>query len=176
MTTGWAHRDDATDGPRIVVVGTTGSGKTVLAGRVAQQLGIRHVELDALHWGPDWEPAPLAVFRQWTAEALNGDAWVVDGNYSKVRDITWARAQTVVWLDYPLVVTLARLSCRTVRRSLTHEELWSGNREELWRALTSRDFNHALGAAHLLATAQSSPGARGSTPIRTSDLCATEVT
>ncbi|NLF02781.1 MAG: adenylate kinase [Anaerolineales bacterium] len=127
------------DGPRIAVVGTSGSGKTVLAEQVAQQLGIRHVELDALYWGPDWEPVPFDVFRQRITEALNGYAWVVDGNYSKVRDIAWARVQTVVWLDYPLVVVLARLICRTVRRSLTGEELWSGNREELCRALASRD-------------------------------------
>lgn len=139
MTTGCTHGDDIADGPRIAVVGTSGSGKTVLAKQVAQQLGIRHVELDALYWGPDWEPVPFDVFRQRITEALNGYAWVVDGNYSKLRDITWARVQTVVWLDYPLVVVLARLICRTVRRSLTGEELWSGNREELWRALASRD-------------------------------------
>src|SRR5205809_1832315 len=87
---------------RVVVVGTTGSGKTTLAGRLAQRLGVPHVELDALHWEANWVEAGDEVFRERAARALTGSAWVVDGNYSKVRDIVWGRADMVVWLDYPL--------------------------------------------------------------------------
>jgi adenylate kinase family enzyme len=126
-------------GQRIVVVGTSGSGKTTTASRIAQRLGIHHVELDALHWEPDWTPAPLDVFRERVARALNGDAWAVDGNYSKVRDIVWSRTDTVVWLDYTLPVIMGQLVWRTLRRVFTREELWSGNRESLRTTLLSRD-------------------------------------
>jgi adenylate kinase family enzyme len=126
-------------GRRINVVGTTGSGKTTLAGQLAQRLGYPHIELDALHWEPNWAEAPLEVFRQRTADALSDDCWVVDGNYSKVRDIVWTRADTVVWLDYSLPLILWRLLHRGVRRAATQEELWGGNRET-WRGLFfSRD-------------------------------------
>ena len=124
---------------RFVVVGTSGSGKTTTAGQIAQRLGMPHVELDAIHWEPDWTMAPLDVFRERTAQALSGDAWVVDGNYSKVRDIVWNRADTVVWLDYALPVIMWQLVRRTLRRSLTREELWGGNRESLRMALFSRE-------------------------------------
>ena len=124
---------------RIAVIGTTGSGKTTLASRLAQRLGIPHVELDALHWGPNWTHAPLELFRERVAQALNGEAWVVDGNYSRVRDIVWRRADTVVWLDYPLAVVMGRLVWRTFRRIFTREELWSGNRERLWEQLFTRE-------------------------------------
>jgi len=124
---------------RISVVGTTGSGKTTVACQIAQRLEIPHVELDALYWGPDWTPASLQVFRDRVAHAVSEDAWVVDGNYSKVRDIVWSRAETVVWLDYKLPVILWQLTRRTLRRAIGQEELWNGNRESLRRSLFSRD-------------------------------------
>ena len=125
-------------GQRINVVGTSGSGKTTLAQRLSRQLGLPHVELDALYWGPNWtEPQP-DVFRQQVAEALSRPRWVVDGNYSLVRGIVWGRADTVVWLDYPLSLVLWQITRRTVRRAARQEELWQGNREE-WRRLFSRE-------------------------------------
>ncbi len=128
-----------TCGPRISVVGTSGSGKTTVAGQIAQRLGIPHVELDALHWESNWTEAPIEVFRTRVVQALSGETWAVDGNYGKVRDIVWGRADTVVWLDYTLAVILWQLLRRTVQRSLTQEELWSGNRETLNKALFSRE-------------------------------------
>lgn len=124
---------------RIAVVGTSGSGKTTLAQRLARHLGIKHVELDAVHWGPDWTPTPREVLRVRVAQALAGNAWVTDGNYSAVRDIVWSRADTVVWLDYPWPVVMGRVTWRTLRRSLFGEELWNGNREQLRNAAFSRD-------------------------------------
>lgn len=126
-------------GRRIAVVGTTGSGKTTLARQLSQRLGGFHVELDALYWGPGWTPAPAAVFRARVAAALNHDTWVVDGNYSKARDIVWSRADTVIWLDYSLPLIIWRLFMRTSRRIVMREELWSGNRERLRTQLFSRD-------------------------------------
>jgi adenylate kinase family enzyme len=124
---------------RIAVVGTSGAGKTTLARRLAQHLGLTHVELDAIHWGPGWAPIPQDVLRDRVAGALEGDAWVIDGNYGAVRDIVWTRADTLVWLDYTLPVVMGRVTWRTLRRSLLGEELWNGNRERLRTAAFSRD-------------------------------------
>jgi adenylate kinase family enzyme len=124
---------------RIAIVGTSGSGKTTLARRLAHRLRIAHVELDAVHWGPDWTPAPHETFRTCVAQALAGNTWTTDGNYSAVRDIVWSRADTIVWLDYSLPVVMGRVTWRTFRRSLTGQELWNGNRERLWTAVFNRD-------------------------------------
>ncbi len=124
---------------RIVVVGTSGSGKTTLATRIAETLGLPHVELDALNWGPNWTQASAELFRERVSQALKGPEWVVDGNYSRVRDVVWGHADTLVWLDYSLPVVLWRVISRTLRRSLTQEELWNENRETLRTAVFSRD-------------------------------------
>lgn len=126
-------------GRRIAVVGTTGTGKTTLAAQVARRLGLPHVELDALSWGPNWTTCAADLFVGRVEEALRGDEWVVDGNYSKVRHIVWRRADTLVWLDYPFVLVIGRLFRRTVRRIVRQEMLWGVNRES-WRAqFLSRD-------------------------------------
>lgn len=126
-------------GNRISVVGTTGSGKTTLARRIAQHRQIPHIELDALHWDANWTAAPDQVFGERVTQALQGDAWVVDGNYSRVRDIVWSRADTVVFLDYPFWLVMRRLMRRTLRRSLKQEELWNGNREDFRTSFLSQD-------------------------------------
>lgn len=124
---------------RIVVVGTTGSGKTTLARQISERLGLPHVELDALFWRPNWTETPNDEFRAAVDRATSGDCWVVDGNYSRSRDIVWSRAETIVWLDYSLALIMWRLWWRVLRRGLRREELWNGNRERLWEHFVTRD-------------------------------------
>jgi len=124
---------------RIVVVGVSGSGKTTLAKQLARRLDLPHVELDALFWETNWTQTSPEIFRERVTQALCSDHWVIDGNYSKVSDLTWERADTVVWLDYGLGTILIRLLRRTFRRIFTREELWNGNRESFIKGLFTRD-------------------------------------
>ncbi len=126
-------------GQRILVVGVAGSGKTTCARRIATSRAIPHIELDALHWQANWTPVPVELFRQRVSAALMTPAWVVDGNYSKVRDLVLSHADTFVWLDYPLPLTLWRLLRRSVTRAYSQEELWQGNRESWRTQFFSRD-------------------------------------
>jgi energy-coupling factor transporter ATP-binding protein EcfA2 len=119
-TTTSAQRDPASSlrgCQRILVVGRTGSGKTTLARELAAAVGAPHVELDALYFGPDFSTVPLSVLRERTSAAIAGDRWVTDGNKRAVRDLVWPRADTVIWLDYPLVVCLWRLGRRALWRT-----------------------------------------------------------
>ena len=128
----------AFSGRRIAVVGVCGSGKTTLAATLAHRLAIPHVELDALHWEPNWTPALPEAFRARVTAALAGDAWVVDGNYSTVRELIWLRADTLIWLDYSLPTIYARLTRRTLARMIRREQLWGTNYERL-NELFTRD-------------------------------------
>ena len=74
------------------------------------------------------------------AEAVAGESWVMDGNYSSTaRDIVWDRATTLIWLNYPFRVVFWRALRRTVLRVANQEELYSGNRETFRHSFLSRE-------------------------------------
>jgi adenylate kinase family enzyme len=98
-----------------------------------------YIELDAVFWQPNWEPLSLDQYRTVVEAHAAKNEWVIDGNYSKVRDLVWARATDVVWMNLPLTTLLGRVISRTLRRIATREELWAGNQETLRGALFSRD-------------------------------------
>jgi adenylate kinase family enzyme len=118
---------------RIVVVGVAGSGKTTTARRLSGLLNSPHIELDSLHWLPDWQERTTSEFRAKLADMLLADRWVVDGNYSKARDVVWPQADTLVWLDYPLWRILWQLLRRTIQRIVSQENLWNTGNKETWR-------------------------------------------
>lgn len=124
---------------RIHVVGQGGSGKTSLAAEIGARLGLPHTELDSIFWYEGWQHSPPGKFEAQVEEIAAGEAWVVDGNYSRGRPIVWQRVETVVWLDYPLWLCLWRLLRRTSRRIIRGEMLWGTNRETFRGAFLSKD-------------------------------------
>jgi adenylate kinase family enzyme len=117
---------------RVWVIGISGSGKTTLAADLARRLGVPHIELDAIHHGPDWAEPDLERFRADVAAVVAGDGWVVDGGYQrKLGTMVPEAADTLIWLDLPLHVSMLRTTRRSLRRLLRRTQLWNGNRETL---------------------------------------------
>jgi adenylate kinase family enzyme len=124
---------------RVVIIGTSCSGKTTLASKLAQKLSVPHIELDSIHWKQNWTPTPKEEFRSSVSAAATPEAWVSDGNYSAVRDILWARATTLIWLNYPFYVVAGRALSRTFRNVFYRKVLWSGNKETFRQSFLSKD-------------------------------------
>jgi len=117
---------------RLVVVGTTSSGKSTMAEILSRKLNLDFIELDALHWEAKWMEAPDDIFRQRVETAISSDRWVIAGNYHSVRDLIWPRADAVIWLDYSLWTIFWQLTRHTLKRWWAQELLWGTNRENLW--------------------------------------------
>jgi adenylate kinase family enzyme len=121
-------------GRRIAVIGGSCSGKTTLAARLAERLGIPHIELDSLPHHPNWVESTAAELQRDVEAALEPlEGWVVDGNYMrKIGTHVIDRADTVVWLDLPLGVCLRRMWGRTTTRIREGTELWGTGNRETW--------------------------------------------
>lgn len=117
---------------RAVVIGVTSAGKSTLAERLAKRFDLSYIELDALHWEPNWQGAPLEVFRARVEKATQAEKWIVAGNYRVVRDLIWPKAEAVIWLDYSISRVLWQLTRRNFKRWWTQELLWGTNHEPLW--------------------------------------------
>lgn len=133
---------------RIALVGPVASGKSTLATAIAAHIGLSHLDLDELFWGPNWTPVETSVFHTGVRDALAAQAWVAEGNYGgEVAEMLLDRAELAIWLDLPLRICVPRLIRRSIRRAATGENLFAGNRET-FRHLLSRDSILRWGPAH----------------------------
>jgi len=125
---------------KILVIGTSGSGKTTLAEKLSKILCIKNIELDALFWKENWTQSSTEEFREKIIDSIKDtQGYIFHGNYNKVKDLTWGNVDTVIWLDYSRVVVMWRVLKRTVRRIITQEELWSGNKETFKKSFLEKD-------------------------------------
>jgi adenylate kinase family enzyme len=126
------------DARRILVYGATGSGKSTMALALGDLTGIPATSVDDICWNPGWVQMPpdeqIARFDALTRT----DTWILDSAYGPWRDLAYQRADLVVALDHPRVISLARLLRRTRARIVDRQEVCNGNHES-WRAVFARD-------------------------------------
>ena len=124
---------------RINIVETTGCGKSTFGRLLAEKMNAPYIQLDELHWKPNWTESTDEELFPKLEHALSSDRWVLDGNYTRTIPIAWKRVQTVIYLDLPFLIVLYRIIRRSLLRGIKNEELWHGNKETLWKHLFTRD-------------------------------------
>ncbi len=129
---------DLTRHRRVVVYGVTGSGKSVLAARLAGLAGSTYVAVDDLMWRPGWVQLSAQEQVEAIAPVAAGDAWVMDALWSATRPVVLPRTDLVVALDFRRSVSFGRLLRRTASRLVTRAPICGGNTES-WRQAVSSD-------------------------------------
>jgi adenylate kinase family enzyme len=124
-------------GRRVVVTGLAGSGKSTFAVALAAETGLPVIHLDLCFWKPGWVAPSESEWREKQRVALNGDAWIADGNYHETLDLRLERADTLVVLDLPWWLCSGRALLRGFRMpgelpEGCHYSAWTRWRDE-WR-------------------------------------------
>jgi adenylate kinase family enzyme len=91
---------------RIAIIGCGGSGKTTLARVVGAKLGIPVTHLDAVYYDQSWQPLPMEKFAAIQENLVAAERWIIEGNYATTLPIRLARADTVIFLDFPAITCL----------------------------------------------------------------------
>ena len=87
-------------GNRIIIIGSSGSGKSTLARQLQQITGLPLFSLDNIWWNRDRTHISREEFDRRLRDILHGDAWIIDGDYSRTYEPRIRACDTVLFLDY----------------------------------------------------------------------------
>lgn len=117
---------------RVLVIGSPGAGKSTLARALAARTGLPLHNLDRMHWLPGWIERDRAEGLEELRGVLAQERWIIDGNYGSSLPERLTRADTVVCLDYPTHLCLARVFKRWWQyRGRTRPDMTEGCPENL---------------------------------------------
>lgn len=129
---------------RVVVFGTSGSGKSTFAAALADARDVPCIELDLLNWRPGWvgrNEVDVAGFVADVEAAIADEAWVATGAYGVVRSQLWTRATDLVYLDLPRPLIMQQVIARSLKRASSREDVFPGCKENWLRLL---DAEHPI--------------------------------
>ncbi len=93
---------------RIAIIGSSGSGKSTLARQLGILLALPVIHLDTLFWQPGWIETPRDRWNVIQDQLIQQETWIMDGNYRSSLDIRLAAADTIIFLDFPMMLCLYR--------------------------------------------------------------------
>ena len=118
---------------KIIVIGPSGAGKTTLSMQLSELLSIPHTELDSIYHQANWQPIDTKEFKKRVNAIAKQPEWIFCGNYFSALGLDfWQQADTIIWCDYSFFLAMGRLFKRTLKRTVTKQELWNGNRESFY--------------------------------------------
>jgi adenylate kinase family enzyme len=117
---------------KIIVIGSSGAGKTYFSRRLGEHLGVNVVHIDKIYWRPGWEEPTKEEWKASLTDVLQGDSWIIDGNYSATIEMRLEACDTAIFLDIRRTLCMWRVIRRTFRfLKRTRPDMADGCRERL---------------------------------------------
>lgn len=118
---------------KVLIIGTSGSGKTTFGRELSKILKIPSTELDNLFWLPHWQKREEHDFLHLLKNKSASEQWIFCGNYTQHLQTIRAQADMIIWLDMPLLTCLWRSLKRSLQRIIDKKPCCNGNYETLGR-------------------------------------------
>ncbi len=94
---------------KVLVIGSGGAGKSTFAKRLSEKTGLEVIHLDQLYWQPNWVETPKDEWQEIVKEIIEGDEWILDGNFGGTMEMRIEACDTVIFLEMPRTVCVYRI-------------------------------------------------------------------
>jgi adenylate kinase family enzyme len=117
---------------KVLVIGSSGAGKSTFARRLGEITGLEVVRLDQHFWNPGWVETPKPEWKERVAKLIENDEWIMDGNFGGTMEMRLAACDTVIFLDMPRLLCTWRVAKRVITyRAGTRPDMAAGCRERV---------------------------------------------
>jgi adenylate kinase family enzyme len=105
----WRYGCKTNSVQRVLIIGPCGAGKSTLASELGAKLNLPVFHMDQLNWKPGWVEGGKDEIRRQLESIVAKDRWLIDGNYGGTLSERLERADTVVYLDFPISLCVTRV-------------------------------------------------------------------
>jgi adenylate kinase family enzyme len=128
---------------KIIVIGSSGAGKTYFSQRLGEHLGIDVIHIDRVYWRPNWVEPSKEEWKATLGDVLGGESWIIDGNYGATIEMRLAACDTAIFLDIRRTLCMWRVIRRTFKfYKRTRPDMADGCRERLDFSFLSFVWNY----------------------------------
>ncbi|MDA3815169.1 MAG: hypothetical protein PF549_02275 [Patescibacteria group bacterium] len=106
---------------RILIIGSCGAGKSTLAKKLHEILGIEIIHLDQHYWKPNWTRTETEEWEKKVEKLLEKEEWIMDGNYRSTMGLRIPHADTIIWLGFSPIVCFYRILKRRLKNKRIDE-------------------------------------------------------
>ncbi len=100
---------------KIMVIGCCGAGKSTFSKKLGRQLSLEIIHLDYYYWKPKWERPNSEEWEKTVLQLCEKEKWIIDGNYNSTIELRAKKADTIIFLDYPIWKCLYRVISRMIK-------------------------------------------------------------
>lgn len=99
---------------RVVVIGSSGAGKSTFARRLGAATGLPVTHIDQLFWQRGWVQTPKSLYLERLAAVVAGERWIIEGVNASTLDLRLPRTDLLIWLERSRFACLWRVARRVL--------------------------------------------------------------